>query len=684
MAKQNKKHTKTTTRDLGEGQYAAAAGTSSTRHRSIRGRKGGLKDMPQMPLDILFEIFGHLKPMDLLNISRISKPFRHLLMSRGSISLWKASRKNVPGIPDCPSFLTEPAYANLCFYSRCHNCLKPNAQMMCWEVGARYCLSCNNLLFHVPPQSAYGDISLFNQAALFPIPDEIVGKNGSDCGNMLYYHKPTIEAFKKRWATLASDEERKEAVAEHQMRKDERVKFARACEVWLSQRKDTRKREIIQLKRDRMEEVCRRLVTLGYGEDLEYSNEFYRFRKHPLWEIPNVIQSKPWTERSWNNMKGKILEFMDAVRVERLFLMRMDAIEPRVKLLEDVLVSWRISTGVISPHTYDFLFVPEVKSLIDAPPNGKVSVPVTREDLEKLEPVFYRYHKEWKQKGLETIENLVSIGLSLPRSSALCALAISQFAICSGCSMAVSFANALVHRCISRSEFSGRENTYESVITELTHRSMAPTLEHLILAEGLRDIIVACGQDPTAVTANEMDALDVRLECRACRTDGFVNVFNWRRAFKHSRVQYSHRSNYAFKRPPVWQQVPLTYISIIKELESKLLSNDERERQEGHQIPWFCAHCPRSLDFNAWYCVRNANHATRNQVIRHLSTSHDVDDPTEDDYYVNPWHEGYASDSHWVSLIFNNPVPRLVEHKLAKGEAKIIDPLPDETSAVSL
>lgn len=66
------------------------------------------------------QIFSHLLPMDLLNLARTSKPFRTLLMSRNSASLWKASRQLVDGLPDCPVHLSEPAYANLVFSTHCH------------------------------------------------------------------------------------------------------------------------------------------------------------------------------------------------------------------------------------------------------------------------------------------------------------------------------------------------------------------------------------------------------------------------------------------------------------------------------------------------------------------------------------------------------------------------------------
>ncbi|KAI0721707.1 hypothetical protein C8T65DRAFT_800234 [Cerioporus squamosus] len=88
--------------------------------RRIRGKRGGLKDMPTLPLDVLVEIVSHMHPKDLLNMSRASRDFRSFLLNRTNAGLWRAARSNVPGLPDCPPFLSEPAYANLVFSFQCH------------------------------------------------------------------------------------------------------------------------------------------------------------------------------------------------------------------------------------------------------------------------------------------------------------------------------------------------------------------------------------------------------------------------------------------------------------------------------------------------------------------------------------------------------------------------------------
>ena len=59
-------------------------------------------------------------PLDLLRLARTTKDFRNLLMSRSSISLWKDVLRNIPGLPECPPWMSEPAWVNLVFYPHCH------------------------------------------------------------------------------------------------------------------------------------------------------------------------------------------------------------------------------------------------------------------------------------------------------------------------------------------------------------------------------------------------------------------------------------------------------------------------------------------------------------------------------------------------------------------------------------
>ncbi|KIM85612.1 hypothetical protein PILCRDRAFT_339430 [Piloderma croceum F 1598] len=83
------------------------------------GRKfGKLAQLMNMPLDVFFEITGHLEPLDILRLSRVSKQFRVTFASKHSRHIWLTARRNIH-MPECPSDLTELQFASLMFEQYC-------------------------------------------------------------------------------------------------------------------------------------------------------------------------------------------------------------------------------------------------------------------------------------------------------------------------------------------------------------------------------------------------------------------------------------------------------------------------------------------------------------------------------------------------------------------------------------
>ncbi|KAF8959596.1 hypothetical protein BDZ97DRAFT_1666979 [Flammula alnicola] len=92
-------------------------------HRQVkkaRGQEGSFDGLIEMPLDVLYEIFGLLNPIDVLHLARTTKALRGILMTRSAVFVWKLARSNIEGLPLCPDDLTEPQYANLLFTDNCH------------------------------------------------------------------------------------------------------------------------------------------------------------------------------------------------------------------------------------------------------------------------------------------------------------------------------------------------------------------------------------------------------------------------------------------------------------------------------------------------------------------------------------------------------------------------------------
>jgi len=67
------------------------------------------------------QIVSYMHPSDLLRISRVSKHFRSMLMTKHAVSFWRAARKNI-GMPNPPPDLNDAQYVALIFENVCNVC----------------------------------------------------------------------------------------------------------------------------------------------------------------------------------------------------------------------------------------------------------------------------------------------------------------------------------------------------------------------------------------------------------------------------------------------------------------------------------------------------------------------------------------------------------------------------------
>ncbi|KAF8956401.1 hypothetical protein BDZ97DRAFT_1925500 [Flammula alnicola] len=115
----------------------------SSRKASKRFRPGALKDFIDLPVDVVFEIASYIEPIDLLHLTRVSKEFRTLFMSRNSLSIWRRVLRQVEELPKCPQDLTEPQYASLLFEKFCMACLGTRGKIKVQlKLRLRLCTSC--------------------------------------------------------------------------------------------------------------------------------------------------------------------------------------------------------------------------------------------------------------------------------------------------------------------------------------------------------------------------------------------------------------------------------------------------------------------------------------------------------------------------------------------------------------
>ncbi|KAF9070281.1 hypothetical protein BDP27DRAFT_1263940 [Rhodocollybia butyracea] len=278
--------------------------------RNVRGRLGLLERLVKdMPLDVVFEIFSHLGPRDLLHLARTSKDLRAMLITKKAEGIWRAARKTIVGLPPLPSDLNEPEYARLMFDPYCHACKVPKGRCenIFWEFRMRLCKKCEAKL----PE--YNEEYLSQQPREFRYPQVLpsvyveVSRKGAYGGYVKRLgSNRCAEILRDGFNALEDEEERRKWLS----RKVEEVQAVRAhaklCEAWHTGQLRERSDELNDIRSQRISDIMRRLTEIGWGEEVETllsrgGYEWDEFEHHKL-----VRQSKKLTDYGWNGIKDEL------------------------------------------------------------------------------------------------------------------------------------------------------------------------------------------------------------------------------------------------------------------------------------------------------------------------------------------------------------------------------------------
>ncbi|RPD78782.1 hypothetical protein L226DRAFT_568374 [Lentinus tigrinus ALCF2SS1-7] len=173
----------------------------------------------KLPVELLCETAEHLKPKDLLMLARTCKTLRQCLMERNSAVIWRTARRNVKGLPEPPSYLSEPAYATFIFERRCYACYTSlhaqDIDRTFWRFAVRYCSKCRDKM--IKPHSWEADIltdkvrdelQFFGQQLLTTEEGEWSWtRSGTGTTTEFLYHQPEVEEFGKTWKRLQKQDE---------------------------------------------------------------------------------------------------------------------------------------------------------------------------------------------------------------------------------------------------------------------------------------------------------------------------------------------------------------------------------------------------------------------------------------------------------------------------------------------
>ncbi|KAH9952089.1 hypothetical protein B0H21DRAFT_13030 [Amylocystis lapponica] len=572
--------------------------------KTTRSGRRSLSKLPDMPLDILFEIFGHLNPIDVLHLARTTKALRDILMRRSALSIWREARAHVDGLPDCPADLSEPQYANLLFDPHCHFCLTARVQNVMWNCRLRCCKQCldsnfidlRTMFFSLP-------VSGVRPGAMLP---------AQEVKNKLLFPKARVTELDECMKDIIHDDEKMKKLEEERIQAVmEMEAHAELLEEWHNNQSIQRMLEREHIRFKRRNSIVNRLAELGLAEEfLSMSDAMLRaFVDHP-----SVKQPKDLTDRIWNNIKDSIIEMMLNARATRLAKERCVRISTRLPLVCDVILGFIKSRPMDEylPGVADFCAMPEVLDILALP----IDVEVTEGTLAPVEAKFPELVTRWRADMMQRVLALMPPGAADDRVTGLARLDLATtWFRCGKCdALPIGYPRVMVHECTAQVHDDALDVVSEAPEAELRN-ALKLTLDELPWsseAAGLvfdeevsrraRMLIKTCGKDPDVTTAREMDELDGRFVSADCATRGLdsLSVMTWRAALWPSHSESSG-----------WLFLNETDTDRLKRMEKV-----DAEHDRDLCTSWVCERC-RMI------------HESHEYMVSHFYARHGIDIPVE-------------------------------------------------------
>ncbi|KIK59276.1 hypothetical protein GYMLUDRAFT_675937 [Collybiopsis luxurians FD-317 M1] len=554
--------------------------------RKVRGKLGLLERLAKdIPLDVIFEIFCHLDPGDLLRLSRTSKNLREILLSKSSQSIWRTARENVQDLPPCPEDLNEPQYARIMFDYSCYVCSRKLRAIdgILWAFRMRCCKNCVPRVFpsYFEPDFVEAQPVEYRKKTDI-LPSEIYFLNSNaihqfgshEVAARLKSQFEVLQTEEDRQAWMKCKSEELKALREH----------ANLCDTWLQARLHQRAFELIDIRKQRKAAILDRLEKVGWREEAEIMYD--QFSNHKL-----VKQSKKLTDYGWNNIKSQLMEMLSNHKTERLARERRRCILARYKTLhkEYDVVLRTSDLREPFPTVGDVLNNRLFHDLIwDTPYDEEILPEFFRLKLLEFLPGII---DEWKPKKIQDL--LAIMQRSVPNAITSDMRLASSVFTCSTCCKKVHFPQMFYHRCCTPiRQLNGLGN--EQCQTPNSYTPPGPWRPDSLVfnisdIQAMKRLIEACNLDPNTSTIHDLHSADPLIECISCAQDRTPLFSSLRSFIPHfSPLRYFMR----------WQSMlehsscKLKINSFGEEIQAVLASE---RRYIYYQKMMCCVHCHRQL-----------------------------------------------------------------------------------------
>ncbi|KAJ3813225.1 hypothetical protein F5876DRAFT_74087 [Lentinula aff. lateritia] len=299
--------------------------------RGVRGKLGLLEKLARdVPLDIMFEIFCHLDPNDLINLARTTRDLRGILMSnlKSSKLIWRTARLNLDGLPPLPKDLSEPQYADL-LYARKREAVNLHSGLSERDVAeyAQFERECYGFqvqiaitdsveprfpqlysLKRIQPRD-YRNVNILPREVISPIT-----RTGRKSTPVRYIGHPALaQRLRAEFDALSSEEDVDIWIAVKMKEQESVREHGRLCQEWYASMLEHRQKELLE---ERKQMILKKLEKIGLREEAEIminSPQSHLFLRHD-----SVNQSKHLTEQAWRKIEPNLVKVLSDHRQRRI------------------------------------------------------------------------------------------------------------------------------------------------------------------------------------------------------------------------------------------------------------------------------------------------------------------------------------------------------------------------------
>ncbi|KAI0275539.1 hypothetical protein BGY98DRAFT_1188376 [Russula aff. rugulosa BPL654] len=466
-----------------------------------RGRASCLSELPMMPLDILFEIFSHLHPSDLLSLSRVNKAFRSQLLSSGFLSLWNTCFR-LCGTPTTPVDMSPASWAHLLFGGAyCYSCGAKPVTKVLFAFRRRACRSC--ITTHLRCSS---EVSQEYKDMIRSEPRSV----GKGCCARHWWDED-VTAFEAELNALknpVSDPADAEATISAFLAKKKAgvtaiTEHARICATWEKDRNTDRSTKLSDVRDKRFEDIKARLLALQCGYLEKDVNQLRLHRE--------VRISKPMSDRVWKRVEPLLFPEVNEARDRRLVL---EGGEGYKLLRQRVIVEYSNFLKTLapillalSPSGTRFLCENQALASALAQNNGPNDPSVRSRFLEAIKILRpeLETRKQERARHLRSLLTDVSEGLT---DDGAIALATSVYK-CSDCRLFASGFHMLAHDC----DRGQKPGTFRPQLSDRGRETVKTLLQLLKLEEGTTALDLDRRNDKLSA-CNVQEGLSFRVEKR--------------------------------------------------------------------------------------------------------------------------------------------------------------------------